>query len=638
MAVVDILKGSRLWLLDAVCSDSQYLFFMAKKRKKKQPFGGAGGSASVSSAAVGRATFDADRQGGVFNFFRDFGVRETIESVIVAIILAMLFRGFEAEAFIIPTGSMAPSLQGQHMDLECGHCQYRYRTGASRSGSSFNNQAQVASTFCPICQFETEMRARKVADHRSNNGDRILVNKFVYDAQPPKRYDVIVFKNPNNGKQNYIKRLVGMPGDNLLIENGDIYTMETVGESSDKWTKSITRKPHDSLLAVLQVVDDTDYIGPQLQAVNWPSRWNTWREDVQVDLQTTQGVPAFHFDAAENPEMIRYRHLVPLKDEWDLIEQKKLPPRLSGDQFPKGRLINDYYAYNDRVYLYKQGAERRLVPELSRGLHWVGDIGLEASVQVVSAGGMLILDLVEGGAHFRCEIDTQTGKATLSCDDPEVQFVDGDGKTVDQPTAQTTVTGAGTYDIRYVNADDRLNLWIDDQLVEIDAAAYLRDEVPIPTWSSEDAGDAEPLGIGFANGKMTVNRLAVLRDVYYTSVQGRRNSGMLGNETNSTPSDIERLQRMPEKWDDPAAVAYFKTKKQHDKPMFVLQDFEDDRLDQFLPCGDNSPYSLDGRVWNGPNFVSREMLIGRAMFIYWPHTKNKPLPFFPNFESMKFIR
>jgi hypothetical protein len=129
MAVVDILKGSRLWLLDAVCSDSQYLFFMAKKRKKKQPFGGAGGSASVSSAAVGRAAFDAERQGGVFNFFRDFGVRETIESVIVAIILAMLFRGFEAEAFIIPTGSMAPSLQGQHLDLDCAQSNRRKSLG-----------------------------------------------------------------------------------------------------------------------------------------------------------------------------------------------------------------------------------------------------------------------------------------------------------------------------------------------------------------------------------------------------------------------------------------------------------------------------------------------------------------------------
>ncbi|MFN0195690.1 MAG: signal peptidase I, partial [Planctomycetaceae bacterium] len=38
------------------------------------------------------------------------GIRETIESVVVAFILAFLFRAFEAEAFVIPTGSMAPPL------------------------------------------------------------------------------------------------------------------------------------------------------------------------------------------------------------------------------------------------------------------------------------------------------------------------------------------------------------------------------------------------------------------------------------------------------------------------------------------------------------------------------------------------
>jgi len=604
---------------------------MAKKRKKKQPFGMPGGQAPVASPAAARAAYDAYGQSGIFNFFRDFGVRETIESVIVAIILAMLFRGFEAEAFIIPTGSMAPSLQGQHMDLECGHCQYRYRTGASLSGASFKNRDQVKSTFCPICNFETEMRPNQVADHKSNNGDRILVNKFVYDNQPPERYDVIVFKNPNNGKQNYIKRLVGMPGDNLLIENGDIYTMERTDEASDTWTKSITRKPHDSLLSVLQVVDDTDYIGPQLRDINWPSRWSTWLDDVDVDLQMTQGVPAFHFDASAEPQVIRYRHLVPLKEEWDQIEAKELPARMVGEQLAKGRLIGDYYAYNDRRY-------HRGGNDFSRGLHWVGDIGLETSVQVASDSGTLILDLVEGGAHFRCEIDIKTGKATVGCDDPDVQFVDVAGKAVEQPVGQTSLKGAGTYEIRYVNADDRLNLWIEDQLVEFDADEYLRDEVPIPQWSPEDAADAEPLGIGFANGKMTVNRLVVLRDIYYTSVMGRANSQLLGNETNSTPDHIERLQRTPERWSDPAAVGYFKGQKEHTKPMFVLEDYEDDRLDQFLPCGDNSPYSLDGRVWSGPKFVNRELLIGRAMFIYWPHAKNKPLPFFPNFESMKFIR
>ena len=604
---------------------------MGKKRNKRQPFNVPSDRAPVKKSASNQAAFDADGHGGIFNFFRDFGVRETIESVIVAIILAMLFRGFEAEAFIIPTGSMAPSLQGQHMDLECEQCRYRYRTGASLSGASFNNRDQIESTFCPICQYETKMRPKQNPDHRSNNGDRILVNKFVYDNQPPNRYDVIVFKNPNNGKQNYIKRLVGMPGDNLLIENGDIYTMQQVDESSDKWTKSITRKPPESLLAVLQVVDDTDYIGPQIRAVNWPSRWSTWRDDVRVDPQMTQGVPAFHIDAQQEPKMIRYRHLVPLKDEWDLISREKLPPRMSAGQLPTGRLIGDYYAYNDRRY-------RRQGDDFSRGLQWVGDIGLEASVDVESPTGTLLLDLVEGGAHFRCEIDVATGSASLSCDDPDVKFVDAQGKSVEQPSGETSLSGAGSYNIRYVNADDRLNLWINDQYIKLDGAEYLRDEIPIPTWSEDDAGDAEPLGIGFDEGKMTVNRLAVLRDVYYTSVKGRSNSSMLSNETHTNPADIERLHQMPEKWEDPAAIEIFKRKKQHTEPMFLLKDSEDDLLDQFLPCGDNSPYSLDGRVWNGPHYVCRDMLIGRAMFIYWPHSKNKPIPFFPNFESMKFIR
>jgi len=50
--------------------------------------------------------------------------RETVESLVVAFVLAFLFRTFEAEAFVIPTGSMSPSLQGQHKDVECTHCGY----------------------------------------------------------------------------------------------------------------------------------------------------------------------------------------------------------------------------------------------------------------------------------------------------------------------------------------------------------------------------------------------------------------------------------------------------------------------------------------------------------------------------------
>ena len=44
--------------------------------------------------------------------------RETVEAIVVALILALVVRGFEAQAFVIPTGSMAPTLMGRHKELQ----------------------------------------------------------------------------------------------------------------------------------------------------------------------------------------------------------------------------------------------------------------------------------------------------------------------------------------------------------------------------------------------------------------------------------------------------------------------------------------------------------------------------------------
>src|SRR6476659_5463063 len=49
-------------------------------------------------------------------------MRETVESIAVAFILAFLFRTFVAEAFVIPTGSMATTLMGRHKDVQCPNC------------------------------------------------------------------------------------------------------------------------------------------------------------------------------------------------------------------------------------------------------------------------------------------------------------------------------------------------------------------------------------------------------------------------------------------------------------------------------------------------------------------------------------
>src|SRR5437762_449193 len=59
------------------------------------------------------------------------GVKDTVESIIVAFILAFIFRAFVVEAFVIPTGSMAPTLLGAHMRFKCPDCGYDFTVNYS---------------------------------------------------------------------------------------------------------------------------------------------------------------------------------------------------------------------------------------------------------------------------------------------------------------------------------------------------------------------------------------------------------------------------------------------------------------------------------------------------------------------------
>jgi len=142
-------------------------------------------------------------------------IRQTLESIVVAFILAFVFRAFVIEAFVIPTGSMAATLYGEHMTFVCPDCGYEYAYGWS------GQQRQHRRIVCPNCEYEFIGRGRV------EGGDRILVFKFPYDLGGkwlgPKRWDVCVFKNPGDGQTNFIKRLIGLPEEVIEIIDGDIY-------------------------------------------------------------------------------------------------------------------------------------------------------------------------------------------------------------------------------------------------------------------------------------------------------------------------------------------------------------------------------------------------------------------------------
>src|SRR5258708_8950509 len=112
------------------------------------------------------------------------GYRDTVEAVVVALILALVVRGFEAQAFVIPTGSMAPTLMGRHKEITCPQCGYVFSVNASeedegpRGLGRLRNGGQhpwVIAGTCVNCRFQT-----KVVNEPTFNGDRILVMKLPY--------------------------------------------------------------------------------------------------------------------------------------------------------------------------------------------------------------------------------------------------------------------------------------------------------------------------------------------------------------------------------------------------------------------------------------------------------------------------
>ena len=567
------------------------------------------------------------------------GLRETIESIVIAFVLAFLFRTFEAEAFVIPTGSMAPTLMGRHYDTTCPKCKIPLKIGGSEDvdDAAHDQGRRLQQHVCPNCRYVAEYPRDAPPGLWPYNGDRIIVSKFPYEVGDPQRWDVAVFRYPATPKTNYIKRITGLPNETVMIRSGDIFTLPANSAQADDF--HIQRKPPHKVLAMLQTVHDNDFIPEEMRKNGWPSRWQGAEGEGAAWKVSSDG-KSYQIDGQQPAATwLRYQHLVPNSDEWEQLLAGPLSEKTR--QSIRPQLISDMYAYNSREMFSRYDEDRM-------GLHWVGDLAVECQLKVEQPQGKVTLELIEAGHGHRCQFDLATGEATLTIDSaPEFRA-----------KAKTKVRGPCTVNLRFANIDDQLLLWVNDSLIEFDGPATFastpNEQPTIEDWS--------PVGIAVEGTSATVDHLRILRDIYYIADQYVENAGRLG-----IVSDYRGLPDLDRDYTPLSMYLQLdSTGKPAPLPKSAPVKF---RLgpDEFLALGDNSPKSKDSRLWDSKvrdpktgaerleYFVSRDLLVGKAMFIYWPHAwapdwaypiatrrlggnMTFRVPFYPNFGRMQFIR
>lgn len=558
------------------------------------------------------------RKGGGFN------IKETLTAVVISFTMAFVFRGFVIEGFLIPTGSMAPTLLGKHMlirDADSGVewtvGPWDYANGNPNTPFGVQGGARGAIRLNDPITGATVERATE----RLRAGDRLFVLKYLKGVYEPERWDVVVFKAPHVEPQNYIKRLVGLPGEQISIVDGDVFYTDPgnhvpVGDAweagtlpgtdisaweSDAWETA--RKPERVQREVWQTVFDSSYTpDPVTQQSLAPSE----------RFVSPWSVSGAGWTGVDDSEAYRYGGSGTTVLSWD------------SDVHP----IDDYTSYNQL-----RGGSQSWDRSRDRGLPVfpVSDIAMRFGIEPETDGVLIEGLLTARGFEFRAvlgggeaRIERRTAPTAAEPDPAwaEMHRVQGVG-----PLAAGRVN-----EVEFWHVDQALWLFVDGELVcggPVDGAYKLTpaQRVLAATGRSlesllEQNPSVSPSALAdtriyrkasprwrFEGSAFTLHRVGLDRDLHYQT--GRKPT--LGGHP-----------------------AYFPT----------LSD------EHYMFCGDNSANSEDSRYWrreypwvtetvhNGtPNYglVHEDLVIGRAFVVYLPSPYYRGwIPMF-DFSKMRWI-
>jgi signal peptidase I len=378
-------------------------------------------------------------------------VRQVVELIVSLCLCVLLVRTFSAEAYVVPTGSMAPTLLGLHHELACGNCRFVYMVGTDDDG-------RTGTGVCPNCGQRAGDNTVAVA----SGGDRVLVQKFLYEIRRPRRWEVAVFHFPGEPSQAYVKRVVGLPGESITIKRGDVFADGRILRKSLAELRAMRLLVHDSRFRP----DDAERFPRWLFQSGTRSRWleSGWKQENGGFVRSATDGAARWAD-----DWLVYKH-------WD-------PSR--GQYGP----VRDFYGYN--------GGELRAENE-------VNDLALEARLQVSDSVESISLALRSGTDQFLVRIPvTKAGSIDVVRNDRRAKITHPSNPFAAKSFWPRTVLLEASV------CDQRLQVALDGELL-FDPFDY--DDRAGASVSSES-----PIAVGVRGGRLEVADLRIFRDVYYTS-------------------------------------------------------------------------------------------------------------------------
>lgn len=390
-------------------------------------------------------------------------VADTFEWLITAFILAFVFRAFIMEAFRIPTGSMADTLKGAHFRYFCPKCGFQYDYGFMPTLPIYNlsedtvpiYKVPTQNTICPVCGY-----VRPSGDSMNvANGDRILVLKCIYQFLEPKRWDVVVFKNPAEPQVNYIKRLIALPGEDVQIIDGDIYI-----------NGQIQRKP------------------PKVQNELWMPIYNNDYQPVEPEISSFYNHRQWKQPFVNTPTSL-----------WEL--DRKRPALFHLDSLPDkiNTLIYDTALGNDfrATYSYNDISHFENLPYCS-------DLMVRFYLTEENEKGRVGVMLGKYQNEYKGWIDF-TGGMSISRNDEKEPLA---SKIISTPSGKPD----RLTEVKFANVDHMLVLEFGDEKLTYDLGT-----------KSDDAGEINtkisPKVEIFGSGKLTLSHVAVFRDIHYTTAR-----------------------------------------------------------------------------------------------------------------------